>query len=297
MVKNRQGRGAIQDLGFAAPAGIPDGVEVMSLGQLHSRIGHLGPGKPQRPTFHHLITLERGALHHTVDFTRFELGPGRWLWIRPGQVQQWGDLSDIDGTLILFTPAYLESATAVTAGVDDTHAPTMYAFAPEDQQRLSAAARHLADLFATPGSLPIEVRQTVLRHLLAVLVLQLAHLGASDADHVPEADDTFQRFRVAVEREFTHSHQLDDYARSLGYSARTLSRSTLATTGIGGKEFIDRRIVLEAKRLLAHSDHTAAQIAARLGFASATNFTKYFCARAGLTPIAFRTSVTSTKGE
>ena len=49
-------------------------------------------------------------------------------------------------------------------------------------------------------------------------------------------------------------------------------------------------MVLEARRLLAHSDHTAAQVAARLGFTSATNFGKYFHQRTGTTPIAFRTT-------
>lgn len=60
---------------------------------------------------------------------------------------------------------------------------------------------------------------------------------------------------------------------------------------MNAKEFIDRRVVLEARRLLAHSDHTAARIAARLGFTSATNFTKYFHQRTGTTPIAFRAAV------
>ena len=56
----------------------------------------------------------------------------------------------------------------------------------------------------------------------------------------------------------------------------------------------DRRIILEAKRLLAHSNRTAAQIATQLGFTDATNFSKYFQQRAGLSPIAFRTAVRGT---
>ncbi|MFI1990932.1 helix-turn-helix domain-containing protein [Actinoplanes sp. NPDC020271] len=294
MVKNRHTRaGDIRDLDFSAPAGIPDEVEVMSLRQLRSRTGRTGLGTPQRPTFHHLLTLERGALHHTVDFTGYDLVPGAWLWVRPGQVQQWGDLSDVDGTLILFEPAFLEPSTAISAGLDDPHAPTRYTFAGADQQRLSVATRHLAGVFAGPGSLPLEVRRTMLRHLLAVLVLQLAHLGADTVGPTPGSDDTFQRFRDALERSFTRVHKLDDYARSLGYSARTLSRATQAAAGVNGKEFIDQRIILEAKRLLAHSGHTAAQVAARLGFVSATNFSKYFHARTGLTPIAFRAGLTA----
>jgi len=47
-------------------------------------------------------------------------------------------------------------------------------------------------------------------------------------------------------------------------------------------------VVLEAKRLLAHSDDPAATIAAKLGFADASNFVKYFSLRAHATPAAFR---------
>lgn len=61
--------------------------------------------------------------------------------------------------------------------------------------------------------------------------------------------------------------------------------------GVGAKEFVDRRVVLEAKRLLAHTDLAAARIAGGLGFSSATNFAKYFHQRAGQAPIAFRTTV------
>ncbi|MEU7145090.1 helix-turn-helix transcriptional regulator [Nocardia sp. NPDC046473] len=83
---------------------------------------------------------------------------------------------------------------------------------------------------------------------------------------------------------------MQDYANTLGYSARTLSCATPAA-GVGAKEFIDRRLILEAKRLLAHSDQTAARIADRLGFSSATHFSKYFHQRTGQTPIAFRNAI------
>lgn len=65
---------------------------------------------------------------------------------------------------------------------------------------------------------------------------------------------------------------------------------TLAPTGNGAKEFIDARVVLEAKRLLAHGDPTVMECAHRLGFHDAANFRKFFEQRAGLTPGAFRKS-------
>src|SRR5271170_8023871 len=64
--------------------------------------------------------------------------------------------------------------------------------------------------------------------------------------------------------------------------------------GVAAKEYIDRRVLLEAKRLLAHGDQPAAKIAARLGFSSATNFSKFFRQRAGTSPLAFRHAVRGT---
>jgi AraC-like DNA-binding protein len=290
MVKNCHGRGGIPQVGFAAPPGVPAGVEVLTLAQLHARVAHGVVGAPQRPSFHHLLTVSRGRLWHSVDFTGYALTPGRWLWVRPGQVQQWGRLDDVDGTLILFQDDFLDRETAAAAHLDDPYAAALHEPTGDDLHRLADAAQLLARTFTAPGGLPLEIRQSVLRHLLAALVLRLAHLGAPPGTLAPEPTDPFLRLRDAVERDFTRIRRLEDYARALGYSARTLSRATQAAAGVNAKEFIDRRVVLEARRLLAHSDHTAAQIAARLGFTSATNFSKYFHQRTGTTPIAFRTA-------
>jgi AraC-like DNA-binding protein len=68
-------------------------------------------------------------------------------------------------------------------------------------------------------------------------------------------------------------------------------RAVRAATGETPKGFIDKRVVLEAKRLLAHSDQPANRIAHQLGFSSATNFSKYFQQRTGQTPISFRATL------
>ena len=130
--------------------------------------------------------------------------------------------------------------------------------------------------------------KAALRHLLAILILHLAYAGLPDHPEVAGPGDTFVRFREAVERDFTRTRRLADYARELGYSPRTLSRATQAAVGITAKEFIDRRVILEARRLLAYGDCTAAQVARDLGFASATNFSKFFRQRSGSAPLAFR---------
>ena len=292
MVRNRQGSGAdIPEVGFAGPDGTPAGIEVLSLARLRSRTSTDALCVPHRPAFHHLLTLSQGAVRHTVDFTEYAVTPGAWLWVRPGQVHRWGDLSRADGTLILFEQNFLDPATTSAALVDDSYARVVTEPADDDLAELTTAAEHLDRSFNSPGRLPADIHIAMLRHLLAVLVLRLAHAGAPAGGGATDQGTAFSRFRDAVERTFTQSRRLENYAHALGYSTRTLSRATQSVAGVNAKDFIDRRVILEAKRLLAHGDHTAAQIAARLGFTSATNFGKYFHQRTGTTPIAFRNSV------
>lgn len=292
MVKN--GHASIRDVGFAPPVGTPAGVEVMSLSELHARVPPGSLVAPQRPSFHHLIALDHGKLAHTVDFTRYVLQPNEWLWTRPGQVQQWGELGPAEGTVVMFEPRFVDPPSLELARVDDAHSPVLRVPSDAEAAQLGQAIHHLTEEFGAPRRRPIDVHIAVLRHLLDVLLLRLAHLDSVATAEANQVDTTFRRFLTAVEEHFTSTRRLIDYARHLGYSTRTLSRATEAATGMGAKRFIDRRVILEAQRLLAHTNKPATGIAAELGFPSATHFGKFFHQHTGQTPIDFRHQIRGT---
>jgi AraC-like DNA-binding protein len=77
-------------------------------------------------------------------------------------------------------------------------------------------------------------------------------------------------------------------ARKLRVSTSTLARTCQAVLGHPAKEEVDRRVALEAQRLLVHSSSTSVAIGELLGFSEPTNFVKFFRRRAGTTPEAFR---------
>jgi AraC-like DNA-binding protein len=214
------------------------------------------------------------------------------LWIRPGQVQQWGELGGAEGTVVYFEPAFLDADTARVAGLHDSYAPSVIDPDNASGNSLSTLAEQLLEEFDSLGELPLEVHTAVLRHLLAALVLRLSQAGDQPAGaRTCPPPELFARFRALVERDFARSRDVSEYAAQLGYSPRTVSRATHEAFGVAAKEFIDRRVMLEAKRLLAHDELSATQIAAYLGFTSATNFTKFFRRHTGSTPGAFRHAV------
>ena len=65
---------------------------------------------PQRLDFDLLLHVESGAAEHTVDFTVHPLRPGDVLWVRAGQVHQWGAIDQIEGTVVLFGAHTVDAA-------------------------------------------------------------------------------------------------------------------------------------------------------------------------------------------
>ncbi|MBI0296168.1 helix-turn-helix domain-containing protein [Streptomyces sp. PRKS01-29] len=294
---DRNGHRDVTEVPFRPSVGAPPGAAVLDFPGLAARARSHGLDvhAPMRLAFHQLITVRSGTLRCSVDFTEHELTEGGWIWVRPGQIHQFRSaLGAADGAAVLFPPGYLGAATAAAARLDRpaTRSPLVV---PEGAD--AEAVRGVLDLLESEYrtvSGPLEAHVEVVRHLVAVLVLRLAHLpGAQSGDTA--GSEAFRRFQQAVERDYTHTHRVEDYADRLGYSVRTLTRATRATVGCGAKRFIDDRVLLEAKRLLVHTDLSATAIGERLGFPDATVFTKFFRRRSGETPAGFRTRASGAR--
>jgi hypothetical protein len=177
-----------------------------------------------RPAFHGLITVRSGALRYALDFTEHTLSEGAWLWSRPGQILQFGPgLAEAQGTVVLFQPGFLSTPTAEATRTDQLAVGQPLIPRTEYERQ---ALPHMLGLLESEherrNDLPFDVHIEVVRHLLAVLVLRLAHLNGPLPGDVP-GNEAYQRLQQAEERDFTRTHRVEDYARRLGYSVRTLT--------------------------------------------------------------------------
>ena len=76
----------------------------------------------------------------------------------------------------------------------------------------------------------------------------------------------------------------------MGMSDKTLSRVCLAVLGVPAKTVINQRLVLEAKRLLAHTSMAVQTMGRELGFEEATNFVKFIRKDTEMPHLVFRAS-------
>ncbi|MEU8473058.1 AraC family transcriptional regulator [Streptomyces sp. NPDC029006] len=242
-----------------------------------------------RIDFHVVMLFTDGPVRHMVDFAEYEATAGDLLWIRPGQVHRFSRECVYRGTVLTMQPGFLPPATVEATGLYRYDLPPLLRPAPAQLDALQAALDQLRREYEDTATLPPGLHTAVLRHTLTAFLLRLGHLAASSSQAGrQQPDSAFTRFRDAVEEGFGVQHSVSAYADALGYSRRTLVRAVRAATGETPKGFIDKRVILEARRLLAHTDLPIGRVGAAVGFPDAANFSKFFHLHTGQTPVAFR---------
>lgn len=98
----------------------------------------------------------------------------------------------------------------------------------------------------------------------------------------------WQAFCTLLETHFSTQHQLAFYADALSCHEKTLNQTCRQYAGLTAKQFINQRILLESKRLLAYTKASVKEIAWQLDFEEATHFGKFFKKEMQKTPLAFR---------
>lgn len=282
---------AIRAVRYDPPPGVTSEIELTSLARMRARGGPHEFIAPQRLDFDLLIRIESGNAVHTVDFTGYPLEPGDLVWVRAGQVQQWGVIDDIEGSVFLFTPSSIDTGTWELIRSAGVATPNHWTGTTVAGTPAAGALDTALAVASTSDSSSVDLRDAALARALAAALLLLVMVVPEGSGHRPPTHQAFVWFRDELEANFRTRHQVAEYAARLGYSARTLNRLARENTGLSAKQLIDERVVLEAKRLLAHGHDSVARLAGQLGFDDPSNFSKYFQHRTGLTPAAFRDRV------
>ena len=275
------------------PRGRELDVEVFLFSDLRRRVSRAEILALYHYSFHTLICVTEGDVIQQVDFQPVTCSAGSLLVLRPGQVHSFGSDEGWDGWMVLFRAEFLPSETQTTAdllpalGLD--RLPDHLSLSTGDFQAVSEVITRMrqdAASDAVPKDVHALLRYELCALLMRLTILQDRHVGTTVA--LSPGVQRFARFRRLVEQNYAGWHQVSAYAAALACTEKSLTRAALEATGQSAKSVITARIVLEAKRLLVHTDRPIYLIAEGLGFEEATNFAKFFKREAGMTPLQFR---------
>ena len=100
--------------------------------------------------------------------------------------------------------------------------------------------------------------------------------------------DIVREYNFLVEQNFKNIHNVTEYAKLLNKSPKTLAN---VFSKMGGKtplQYIQDRIMLEARRLLRYTDKGVSEIGYELGYEDLQTFSRFFKKQEGVPPSEFR---------
>ncbi|WP_316748395.1 helix-turn-helix transcriptional regulator [Pedobacter gandavensis] len=246
---------------------------------------------PHKHHFYEILWLEKGPSRHSIDQHSFELSLDAMFFIAPGQIHELQKAEDLSGYSIMFTAEFL----ALGDSPPDMPAQLSFMENTYENPAVTLPVKEREALMASLNVLHAEVGRTdrsvdIIRHLLLAFLFQVKRMVVEAP--VSRKDNlrvmTVKKFKKLLEIHYKQETRLSFFAETLFITPAQLNEVLKAVTGKTAGETIRERLLLEAKRMLIHGHLTVGQIAAELGFADFSYFSRQFKKQEGLSPADFR---------
>ena len=138
---------------------------------------------------------------------------------------------------------------------------------------------------------PSEWQQRMLTAYLTVFLTYLSRLYTEQfkSKDTSSAKVLLQQYQEKINQHFREMREVSEYASLLNISPGHLSEVVKAQSGKPAIKHIHERLMLEARRLLFHTNNSLKEIAFDLGFSDASYFNRFFKRETGSTPADYRT--------
>jgi AraC family transcriptional activator of pobA len=260
----------------------------ISIEKLHikDRPSFEGLDQSHRHNGHSFFLLESGTVDIEIDFQEYEIKAPSVIYIHPDQVHRTTASKDVIVSSLVLTdenlnPEYLKLLEGI--------APAKPLELTEETFSIISEAVSLGIKFSERKG--DKLYHSLLKDSCNALVALIAsqYLEQVKSTGSPSRFEVINKaFRDLLERNYTTLKRPADYAQQLYISTAYLNECVKNTTGYPISYHIQQRVILEAKRLLFHSNQSVKEIAAVLGFDDYPYFSRLFTKVAGMTALAFR---------
>lgn len=275
-------------------SGLPIEFEIISLAELYSKNKNLII-HPHRTSFYHIIWFEKGTTKHLVDFKPLPVKDNSLLFLNKDVVHVYDNKDKIEGTVILFTDSFFcKSDTDLKFLNESILFNDLFSVSVIELTKKNVIFSNLVKLMTEElGNKTDLVQRDILKnHLHNFLLYAERQRRSQNFQEIRKGPDLdyVLLFKDLIEANYKKHKQVNYFATQLSVTEKRLNLATNKILGKTAKEMIDERIMLEAKRMLAHSHESIKEVGYQLGFDEPTNFIKFFRRNSKLTPVEFRES-------
>lgn len=235
-----------------------------------------------------------GKMELAVNMERYSIAPGDMVFIRPNDILQHFHRSDDFSAVFIAINAH--STLDIISQIKRT-LPTHYYIKEippihlEPDERLCIAEYYrLLKTKAAAKNNPMrrEIIINIMRAMIYDLIYILQRRIPHDNSPKGREDQLTELFIRQMENSFREHRDVAYYADKLCLTPKYLSQMVKKATGRTAGQWIDYRVILEAKILLQTTDMTVQQISQELNFPNQSFFGKYFKNLTGISPQKYR---------
>lgn len=248
--------------------------------------------KPHKHNSFLSILFTKGSGRHEIDFNSYDIKPGSFFLLAPGQTHHWELSEDIDG--------YIFSHIADFYDLHYSHNrihqfPFFYSIQNTPLLTLNTVNTLLIDTLLQKLS-DEYLNQKALQHQAVLSYIDIIYIELSrlylEANpqkiiNVNSYSERFQQFESLLEKNYMQEKSPSKYAAMMNITAKHLNRITKNVINKTASEVIADRIILEAKRRVLHTKNNFSEVAFSLGYEDYAYFSKLFKKYSGLTPTGF----------
>lgn len=273
-------------------AGLSQEFEIVDIGELYLNFRDTLT-TTHRTDFYHIIWFQKGSPTHLVDFNPIKIKPNTLLFLNKDIVQRFDNKIKIDGKAILFTDSFFCKTEADTTYLRNNILFNDLFSVSQIQlnNQTNLFAEHLQQMTNELLNSKDNSQADILKNLLHNFLLHSEREKRKQNFIEIKKDanlDYVMLFKDLLEKNYKTQKQVNYYAKAMIISEKRLNQATSKLFGKTPKEIIDDRIMLEAKRILSHTNESVKEICFYLGFEEPTNFIKYFKKHSTITPTEFR---------
>lgn len=249
--------------------------------------------EPHRHNYYTVLIIRQAKGYHKIDFTTYELAENQIFFVAPGQVHQVIETEKSIGYAMTFSNQFLIENSIPISFIDSLNLFQNYGQTPpllpaEKQfELINSFANNIFSLFHSDTNMKNFSMGSFLK-LLLIECNNICSINPIESDIDTSGDNLIRSFKKLVESHYRKEHSTTFYASELFISPDHLNRTVKAKIGKTAKDYIQARIITEAKRLLYFTDLSNKEIGYELGFSEPANFSAFFKKNTQLSPSNFK---------
>jgi YesN/AraC family two-component response regulator len=275
---------------------VPVPFVIKTMEEIDEQLGGISD-QPHRHNYYTVIWPFTATGKHIIDFKEYPIQPHHIFFVNPDQVHQIITDPKPTGYVLLFTPEFLEKNS-----IRSDFIANLKLFQQRDESaalpinvrmrdKLKIFADQMMSAFNSMNELSLDV---IGAYLKLFLIECNGHCSLSkniNTQSVEVGKTLVKSFKAIVEKQYTKWHQVKDYADELNVTPNYLNEVIKSAINISAKDFIQNRLVIEAKRLVVFTEKSSKEIGYDLGFDDPSHFSKFFKSQSGQSLQDFKKSI------